>query len=291
MKELSGFLQQVQTHIVEWATGRDEIRALLLAGSYARSVYPADEYSDLDLEFFVTDCDVFFKDTLWVEQFGNIWTYLDFQTADADPQRLVLFEDGYKVDFTFFTVDALQAMVEGAYLYDSQARGYRVLLDKDDLAQQLPAPLDAPLPFTPPTADEYDALVNAFWYTAVYFAKQIRRRNMWVVKYRDWTLKTQLLRMIEWHAHATHAEPVDTWHDGHFMERWVDATTWQEIGESFGRFGAPDSWWALANTMDLFRRLAGETADVFGFSYPLQLDAQATQYVRVLRTSDVGTGL
>lgn len=35
-----------------------------------------------------------------------------------------------------------------------------------------------------------------------------------VVKFRDWTMKTDLLKMIEWHARATQGDQLDVWYIG-----------------------------------------------------------------------------
>lgn len=286
MGETPKFLTQLQQDVSDWAAQQDNIRALLVAGSQARTDHPADQWSDLDLEFFVTDPQPFLGDnTSWFEAFGPVWTHLDLVTAEDTPQRLVLYDGGHKVDFTFFNIATLHYMVDEQRLLDSQVRGYAVLVDKDGLAAQLPT-ARTKLIQPPPTEAHYQTLVNAFWYTVVYLAKQIRRRNLWVAKYRDWTLKTQLLHMVEWHCQALADTPLDTWHDGHFIFEWVDAMTWQELQETFDGFSAAQSWRALINAVDLFRRLARETAAALDFTYPEALDANVTQYIRALQRDD-----
>lgn len=286
MGETPEFLKQVEQAVTDWATQQESIRTLLVAGSQARSVHPADEWSDLDLEFFVTDSAAFMgEDTTWFEQFGTVWLHLDY-IVDNAPQRLVIYDGGYKVDFTFFNVMRLSQLVDAQQLSDSQGRGYRVLVDKDGLANALPPAQTGPTAFEAPTEQNYQTVVTAFWYTVIYLAKQIRRRDLWIVKYRDWTLKTHLLRMVEWHCHVRSDAPIDTWHDGHFIFEWVDAMTWQELQETFDGFSATQSWRALINAVDLFRRLARETAETLDYTYPETLDANITQYIRALQRDD-----
>ena len=267
-----------------WAAQQPAIRAALVAGSLARSVQPADEWADLDLEIFVGDFQPYFEDTAWLHQFGTLWVCLHVPTGDGDPQLLTVYDGGHKVDFTFFRVDELARLVDTQTLFDSQQRGYRVLLDKDGLATHLPTPLDDPPLPTPPAEDEFLATVNAFWFGAIYVAKQIRRRNLWVVKYRDWTMKVQLLTMLEWHAQIVHRH--DTWHDGHFMPLWVDEATWTAIQGIFGHLDANDSWRALLATMRLFSTLAQATAQQVDYPYPYDLENNAASYIRQLQAED-----
>jgi aminoglycoside 6-adenylyltransferase len=110
-------------------------------------------------------------------------------------------------------------------------------------------------------------------------ARQIRRRNLWVAKSRDWVLKGRLLTMLEWHARATHGWDTDTWYEGKFLAQWTDPGTWQALHGVFGHFDAADSWPALFATMDLYRHLATETAAHLGYAYPTALDERVTQFV------------
>ena len=121
---------------------------------------------------------------------------------------------------------------------------------------------------------------------AVYVAKQIRRRELWIVKFRDWTMKEGLLKMIEWHARANQGWDYDTWHDGRFMLEWADPETQEGLYQVFGGFDTVDCWHALLSSMDLFRRLAQETASALDYSYPAELDGNVTDFVKMLYKAD-----
>ena len=69
-------------------------------------------------------------------------------------------------------------------------RGYHILLDKDSLLRDLP-PSPRRFPQAPrPTAATVAETINEFWFEAIHVAQFIRRREFWVVKYRDWTMNT-----------------------------------------------------------------------------------------------------
>jgi aminoglycoside 6-adenylyltransferase len=125
-------------------------------------------------------------------------------------------------------------------------------------------------------------VIDTFWYGALYVARQIRRGNLWTVKYRDWTMKQQLLTILEWHARALNGWDYDTWYEGKHITRWADSGTLAELDRCFGRFDAADSRRALLATMILFRRIATDTAQRIGYAYPAPLDEAVTRTIEGL---------
>lgn len=285
MADKESFYTQIEQKIIAWAKETDDVRAVLIAGATERIVHPADDWSDLDVEIFTSAVSDHTADDLWLRQFGTVWTVITPEPEPDFAQLLVLFDKGYKVDFTFMPLTRLEDMVQKQTLTPSQQRGYRILIDKDDLAKTLPAPTPVPGGYTSPTEAEFVRVVNSFWYGAVYVARQIRRRNLWVVKYRDRDLKDLLLQMLTWHARTRHIT-LDTWHDGHFIHEWVDQDTLHEIEHIYGHYDARDSWRAHIATIQLFRRVARETAGALDFMYPAGLDDRITGFITQLFAGD-----
>lgn len=89
--------------------------------------------------------------------------------------------------------------------------------------------------------------------------------------------------MIEWHAQAKHSWDYDTLYLGKHMKSWVDEDVWWALYHTFAHFDQGDSWNSLLATVDLFRRLAIETADRLGFVYPDGVDRNITGYVLHLK--------
>ena len=269
-----------------WGHKQSEIRAILLTGSRARTDHPGDEWSDFDFEIYITDYNEYFSNGKFIPQFGKTWIQLPFQTQDGDPQFLVVFEGGQKVDFTFYPVDLLRQQVARQDLFDSQKKGYQVLVDKDRLAAQLPLPLTAPAIYQRPSAEKFKRTTESFWYGVVYQAKQIRRRNLWVAKQSDRYIKDDIYQLLEWYAQATHNWQYETWHGGHFMQEWADDATWRGLHRIFGHFDPIDSWQALFGSMNLFRKLATATAQRLNYTYAQDIDDNITAYVQKLYDED-----
>jgi len=272
-------LKIIRERIVAWAEAHEAVRAMILCGSLAREINPGDEWADLDFELFVTDVAPFTKTADWVKQFGDYWLHLQMED-DGRPVFLILYGEAEKVDFHIFPVTILQELATKQQLNSAYTRGYTVLVDKDGLAAQLPPP--AQPPHEPLAQERFTVAVNHFWYGALYVAKQIRRGNLWVAKFRDWTLKEVLLQMLEMHAVAINGRTHDTWNDGHFIQQWADSTAVAELHHCFAHFDAADSQQALLATMNLFRRLARETAVKCNLIYPTYLDEKASNFIHNL---------
>lgn len=272
----------LENRIAQWAATRSEIRLILVVGSRARQSPPADRWADLDLHLFCTQFDHLLAELGWLECLGDVWTWLSDELGEGVPQRLVLFHGGDKVDFAFYPMQAVEKMGASQRLEEVYWRGFYPLLDKDAWFARLPSGPLRGHRHAKPTEEQFQQVIHAFWYGAVYVAKQIRRGNLWVAKYRDWTMKTDLLQMMEWHAWAVHGWECDTFHDGHFLTHWTDPQTVTALEGVFGRFDPLESWQALFNTLALFRRLTSQTALLWKFEEATVLDQQVTSYIHQL---------
>jgi len=159
------------------------IRAAIIIGSRARFAPPADEWADLDIVVIATDAKRYWSTDNWVENIGNLWlTFAESKTNGPLMVCRVLFEGGLDVDFIFLSVDSFQQMVNTEVPSDDAEAlfgGERwVLLDKDGLATQLPAPSTEAQPSKLPTQPEFLEVVNSFWFHIVWTAKHLRRGFM-----------------------------------------------------------------------------------------------------------------
>jgi aminoglycoside 6-adenylyltransferase len=123
------------TAFVRWADPRDDVHAVLLVGSRARTDTPADEWSDVDLALVVDEPDRYLGDERWVEAFGRpLLTFLEPTAVGRAFERRVLYEGGLDVDVAVFTRAWLERAAENSETASVIRRGYRVLLDKVGLA-------------------------------------------------------------------------------------------------------------------------------------------------------------
>jgi aminoglycoside 6-adenylyltransferase len=278
-------LKPYEDRVVAWASAHPPIRAAIICGSSERVINPADDWSDLDFELYVTGFDEFGTNADWLNDFGSLWMHLFFQEAEG-PVFLAVYEAGHKIDLHFHLLKDLEQNVSTQTLPASCERGYRVVVDKDGLAQKLPAPRMEPPVHGKPSQEAFIVAVNTFWYSALAHAKQIRRRSLWTVKASDWRLKQSLLQIMEWHAQSTHGWCIDSWHEGKYIEQWADPAVLDALNQAFAHFDVADSWRALFATMDIFRRLGRELARNAQYAYPDNLDHQITGLIESLMNTD-----
>ncbi len=283
MDDITAAYERLIEKLVAWAQGQPAIRAAIVLGSRARVDHPADEWSDLDVALIVTDPQPYTSNSNWVENFGTPWiTFLEPTALGGEQERRVLYEGGLDVDFAVIPVQKFVQLLQSPQVAVVLRRGVRVLLDKDGIADRWPTSSAPPPSSHPPTQHEFSEIVSDFWYHAVWTAKKLHRGELWTAKgCCDSYMKGKLLLpMIEWHARSMHGWGYDTWHNGRFLEKWADPQVLDELHHAFAHYDGPDIRRALWATMDLFRRLARETADRLGYVYPMAADQRATELVR-----------
>ena len=286
MSQAPSTYEDVLDRFLVWAHSQPDVRAVMVVGSRARTDHPADAFSDLDLVVVTTDPDRYLSETDWLEPLGIPWlTFLERQAVGEGLERRVLFEGALDVDFVPLANEAVRQMaLEGwpPEVATVLRRGFRLVLDKDDLLSLLtggvPAPTLSSAP--PPTQEEFLALCHDFLYHAVWAAKKLRRGELWIAKScADGYMKQLLLGMIEWHARSERGWDHDTWHGGRFLEEWADPGALDGLREAFAYYEDADVRCALLVTMDLFRRIGRETAARLGCAYPEEAGERVTAWV------------
>jgi len=255
--------------VADWARSREDIRALLVVGSQARGDVPADRWSDLDLILLLDDPQPYLEDATWVEEFGMpVVTFLE-ATLDGHWERRVLYETGEDVDFVLFPASIVERLDASAGAAELLARGYRLLVDRVGLEEQLDQISDrAPAPAAP-TQHEFTELASDFWYHTLWTAKKLRRGEVFIAKEcLDGYIKTRLVALLGWHARAVDPT-VDTWHGGRFLERWADPGALAALERAFAHYDVRDLARALWETIDLFHGLEEETARRLGLALDL----------------------
>ena len=280
--------ERLTQKFVAWAQAEPNIRAAVVIGSRARTNHPADEWADLDIIVFATDIECYTASAGWVENVGVHWLSFVERTPSGGWERRVLFDGGLDVDFALNMAADLAYLAKGPIppdVTDIIRRGIRVLVDKDGLLVQLGAiDLHVP-PFQPPTETEFLNLVHDFWYHTVWTTKHLRRGEVWWAKSCcDMYMKEMLRRMLEWHARAVQGPEHDTWMRGRFLEEWADPRAVAQLPEVFAQYDRQDIARALRATMELFRWLAVEAAQRWGYDYPAAGEQAATALVETLLT-------
>ena len=70
------------------------------------------------------------------------------------------------------------------------------------------------------------------------------------------------------------------------MLEWTDPATREAVPRLFGGSGVQESWQALFASVDVFRRLAVETAAQLDYAYPSDLDRNLSQLIAQIHVDD-----
>jgi aminoglycoside 6-adenylyltransferase len=270
--------------IVHWANKQDAIRVVLLTSSRASKNGPTDVLSDYDITLFVSALDKFINNDKRLHKFGKILVYIPESIIHFNqeiPTRLVIYEDGTKVDFSLSTLEILNTVLNSPTLPDWLDIGYRVLIDKDNLTQNLKKPsLKAYIP-KKPTEDEYKFIVKKFWWETTYVAKNLWRDELLPAKYSsDSVIRCKwLVRMLEWYIQTYNNWECSTGVFGKGIKKLLDKDTWVQLTETFAGSDIEENWDALFKTMALFRKIATKVANDLGYEYPCELDTKVTNYL------------
>jgi len=280
-----GTLERIEQYVKK----QDDIRIALIIGSQARSVIPADEWSDIDIVMVATRPERYLDGASWLDELGlkPMVTLVEATARGGEKERRVLFQNGVDVDFSVIPLSHLEPRArEGRgpeEIMEVIWRGYRSIKDADNVVPQV-------LGNQPRFAEEhvgrsqvlleeeYHQAVSDFLYHLVWAARKLRRGELWVATYscNRW-MKLLLVQMIEWCMHAKRGDEYDTWHEGRFLENWADESIVNKLRSTFAHYDYSDVKSALFSTTDLYTQLARNVAERLGFQYPEQSEQFARE--------------
>jgi aminoglycoside 6-adenylyltransferase len=271
------------SRIMHWAEQVENIRAIIMVGSHANTG-KQDELSDYDLSIFGHQFD-FIRQDDWQNRIATLSLCIHDKFSWGDwqiPTRLCLFENHAKVDFSFHPLSLLESMVNAQKLNPTYDAGYRVLLDKDSIAAQLPDPTFQAYKVKKPTVHEFQICQDEFWFEAYHVAKYIFRNDLWTAIGRDHDLKKWLLKMLEWDAAIKKDFALQAKGEGKCLREWISPSYLKRLPDCFSGWNASDQRKALLESLDLFRELAKATASALNMSYQEKADQDITAFISKL---------
>jgi aminoglycoside 6-adenylyltransferase len=280
--------KDVLDQLVTWGAAHSLIRAMILTSSRTRPDGPVDLLSDYDLILAVSDVESFAFDDAWLCEYGKPmvrWGDQDEMHGLTTYFRSAIYQNHVKIDYSIWPVELLSRIEASSLLPDELDVGYRVLLDKDQrTAGWLSPSYQAHIPKRP-TATEYQALVEEFWWVATYVAKSLWRGELIFAKWvLDHDLKLEAMRrMLEWHIEIDHNWSVKPGVYGRGLEQLLPPTIWSAFARTYVSLGVEESWRALDQVIVLFRQIAADVGNALGYPYPQQVDNQVSAYLQAIR--------
>ena len=290
-------MQMANTHpketeevLIQWARQQPLVRAMLLTSTRAVPNAPLDIFSDYDVILVVRDVQPFASERAWLEDFGPVLAlYRDPLETSPEGQHsgnVTQFENGLKIDFTFYAVPYFQHLT-AQQLPDEFDAGYRVLLDKDHLTDELPRPSYAAYIPRPPSEEEYQDAIEVSFLEAIYAAKLLWRDDLMAAKFvLDTFMKHEHLRpMLEWHVETENDWAVKTGPYGRGLKKWLRSDLWAELEQTYSGPGRAENWETIYRMVALMGRVAREVGQRMGYPYPEELERRTMRYLEKVKNT------
>lgn len=299
--------EQLERGLSAWARSREDILAILVIGSRARELHPADVYSDLDTILFVSNPAVFSAAGAWQAgleaAFGIPAWFAAFGWTMGDPEWEYVLEDGRKVDMVF-TVNRARSMPDeggqqqprqmstppsAASAWEMAAaspfrfvfeRGARVLFDRNAASggatrggriayNDYAQNVQAAGPSELPDQPAFDNRIANTLLELVRAAKIGRRGEHYrAARILNEEMQENLLALAELHAQGQQRPGAGFWRYGRFLEEWADPRVVKDLPDTHAQ-PAPDSIRrAVLAGLALLEWLGPETAALLGLRFP-----------------------
>ena len=101
-----------------------------------------------------------------------IWPYKP-KLDEEGITRLILFEDEVRIDLQILRLKEVD--------YSRYVNGYTILVDKDEMTKELPNPTYDEFIIKKPSKEDFESVVNEFWWN-VYMFQNIYERPVTILK-------------------------------------------------------------------------------------------------------------
>jgi aminoglycoside 6-adenylyltransferase len=277
--------------LARWAEDRDNVRSLIVTSTRVIPGEHVDAYSDFDVIAVVNDVRSMVDDTTWQAHFGEVlisyWDLLDvdLSTGAEWVGNVTNYASGLKIDFNLWSPQHYTDVTAGPDAYAEFDAGYLVLVDKDGLTTDLPAPRFRS--YIPPRPDEatYLRLITDFLIGVPYVAKGLLRDQLLPTKWvLDFDMRfNYLVPMLEWRVECDHEWSLKTGNLGKGLKAHLPADVWSGLESTFAGADPEANWKALFEMIALFGRVAHEVGGLLGYACPEDLIARVTDHARRMR--------
>ncbi|AIE79149.1 aminoglycoside 6-adenylyltransferase [Bacillus tropicus] len=267
--------------IINTAKEDERIRAVIMNGSRVNPHVKRDCFQDYDIMYVVNEIQSFISNHNWIHRFGEIMIVqmpeeMSLVPPDGDGKfpYLMQFMDGNRIDLTLVPVELINNFVR----QDSLSK---LLLDKDNCIEEFPPASDKDYLIKKPTEKEFLGCCNEFWWCSTNVAKGLWREELSYVKgMLEGPVRDMLIVMLEWHIGMKTDFTVNTGKFGKHFEQYIEKDMWVQFKRTFSNAEYENIWESFFVMGDLFREVANEIANTYGYRYPQDDDDKVTNYLK-----------
>jgi aminoglycoside 6-adenylyltransferase len=267
-----------------WAKNNEDIRVMLLTSSLANPLAPVDDFSDLDIELVFENIMPYQHDKQWLSNFGKHIAMVEEDEKAFEGKhsmKMVLYEDGVKIDFKLYSKAEFVKEVNRGILPEDWDVGYKVIVDKDHLTQDLKAPTYQSILIQEPTEQKFNQVLNDCWWDMTYVAKCLLRDEIFYAKFMSENMMRTdyLVPLIEWYIASQHQWIITTNKHGRLFKKYLPLAQWKQIEATFSASSIEENWRVLFAYADVVHQVGVELAQTLGYSYPRELESNIRKYL------------
>lgn len=274
--------------IKKWARSISDVRAIILEGSRGSNC-EVDVLSDYDINVFGKNLSPLLESDSWISFFGNplIYQKTGFTYGDwVIPTRLALYRSGLKIDFSIWPLNLLENFVSNNFLPESYRNGFKVLVDKDNVATDLSSPDQGGFEFCLPDQVRFTENLDNFWFEAYCIAKYLKRGNLhYALKLLYGPILDYFSIMMMWHKLNQEGLAKYRQFNNKRLEKYLNP---EDIREWFGfrfRYEKPELWRQLFHLYRIYRETAIKAANELSIVYPEEKDKTIFEMILALKRS------
>ncbi len=276
--------------IINTAKEDERIRAVIMNGSRVNPHVKRDCFQDFDIMYVVKDIQSFTSNHNWIHRFGEIMIVqmpeeMSLVPPDGDGKfpYLMQFMDGNRIDLTLVPVDLIKKFV-------GQDSLSKLLLDKDNCMEEFPPASDKDYLIKKPTEKEFLGCCYEFWWCSTNVAKGLWREELSYVKWMlDGPVRDMFIIMLEWHIGMKTDFTVNAGKFGKHFEQYFEGEMWEQFKQTFSNAEYENIWESFFVMGDLFREVANEIANTYGYRYPQDDDDKVTNYLKHVKALPKGS--
>lgn len=256
--------------VVDTAAADDRIRTVTLEGSLACEQAVHDQFSDLDVTFFVDDIRPFARDRAWISTFGEVLIAQfpdDWHTHPYDEARrgrfacLMQFTDGSRIDLTL--MDVLHIAEQKSF-----REPRRVLVNKDGFTELTDVCDESVYHVARPSAKAYDDVCNEFRWVSTYVSKGLCRQEFCCARHAFEVLMTpMLITMLSWRIGAEHGFDISAGKYGRHLSRFLPPEDMARLQGAFPDGSYENMWAKLFLMYDFFAETAMFVGRALGYRF------------------------
>lgn len=230
----------------------------------------------------------YISDNNWTHHFGNPIAMIEEDENSFDGKhamKMILYDDHVKIDFKLFSKDKFLKEVRLKELPEDWDIGYKVLIDKEEITKEMQKPSFQVSIIKKPSKEEFQRILNDFWWDTTYVAKCLARDEIFYAKFMSETnIRTEyLIPLIEWYIASKHNWNITTNKYGRLFKKYLNHEMWLKTEQTFSGSNIKDNWTALLAMADLVSEIGTELSEKLDYEYPFKLEKDIRKYLNELK--------